>query len=181
MRLRWLLVGLIVVATGAFVVGVALERNSEEGHDEAAEVKPEGSGEATEGGEGEAGHEEGAESADESASGETASAESAESGESVLGVDLESTPLVVLAALGSLALAAGVWVSPRFRLLLAVVGVVMVAFAALDVREVALELDEDRAGLALLAGVVASLHLAAAALAALAARASPDGAASSEP
>jgi hypothetical protein len=40
-----------------------------------------------------------------------------------------------------------------------------VAFAALDVREVFHQADEDDGGLALLAGVVAALHLAAAALA----------------
>ena len=41
----------------------------------------------------------------------------------------------------------------------------MVVFAALDVREVIHQLDEDNGGLALLAGVVAGLHLAAAAVA----------------
>jgi hypothetical protein len=43
----------------------------------------------------------------------------------------------------------------------------MVVFAALDVREVVHQLDESKGGLALLAGVVAVCHLAAAAVAAL--------------
>ena len=41
----------------------------------------------------------------------------------------------------------------------------MVAFAALDVREVVHQLDEENAGLAVLAGVVAALHLGVAAIA----------------
>jgi hypothetical protein len=44
---------------------------------------------------------------------------------------------------------------------------VMVAFAALDVREVFHQIDEDDGGLALLAGVVAALHLVAAGVALL--------------
>jgi hypothetical protein len=41
----------------------------------------------------------------------------------------------------------------------------MVVFAVLDLREVVHQLDEDNGGLAVLAGVVAALHLAAAAVA----------------
>ena len=74
-------------------------------------------------------------------------------------------------------LALGVWLRPAWGLLLAVVFVVMVGFAALDVREVFHQLDEDDRGLALLAGVVAALHLAAAGVALLMGRAasSPAG------
>ena len=49
--------------------------------------------------------------------------------------------------------------------LLAFVAVVMFAFAALDVREVVHQAGIDETGLAVLAGVVAALHLAAAAVA----------------
>jgi uncharacterized membrane protein len=80
----------------------------------------------------------------------------------VLGVDLEATPFVVLAAAFSLGLALAVWLRPEWRLLLALVAAAMVVFAALDVREVVHQLDEDNGGLAMLAGVVAALHLAAA-------------------
>lgn len=72
---------------------------------------------------------------------------------------------MVLAAGLSLALALGVWLRPTWALLLVAVVVVMVAFAALDVREVFHQLDDDDGGLALLAGVVAVLHLAAATVA----------------
>ena len=43
----------------------------------------------------------------------------------------------------------------------------MLAFALLDVREVFHQLDEDHDGLTLLAALVATLHLASAAVAAL--------------
>jgi hypothetical protein len=79
---------------------------------------------------------------------------------------------VALAAAVSLALALAVWLRPGWALLLALVVVVMVAFAALDVREVFHQIDEDDAGLALLAGVVAALHLAAAGVALVMRRAS---------
>jgi len=85
--------------------------------------------------------------------------------ETLLGFDLEATGFVVLAAGLSLALALGVWLRPTWGLLLVAVVVVMVAFAALDVREVFHQLDDDDGGLALLAGVVAVLHLAAATVA----------------
>src|ERR687886_172458 len=64
--------------------------------------------------------------------------------------------------------AAAVWRGAAARLL-AVVALVMAAFAALDVREVVHQIDESRTGLTLLALLVAALHLAAAALAARAA------------
>jgi len=52
----------------------------------------------------------------------------------LLGVDLEATPFVVLAA--ALALAVAVWLRPEWALLLGLIAVAMVVFAALDVREV---------------------------------------------
>jgi hypothetical protein len=72
----------------------------------------------------------------------------------------------VLATLGSLLLVAAVLRWPHSAALLALVALAMLAFAALDVREVTHQLDEDRAGVAILAAGVAILHLAAAALAA---------------
>ena len=50
----------------------------------------------------------------------------------------------------------------------------MLAFAALDIQEAVHQSDEARIGLAILAGVVAALHLAAAALATLMIRAARD-------
>jgi hypothetical protein len=82
-----------------------------------------------------------------------------------LGVDVEAWPFVAVAAVASLALAAAAFARPRAVGLLALVGAAMLAFAALDVREVVHQLYEDARGLALLAGAVAALHLAAAAVA----------------
>ena len=149
-----LLALLIVVATAAFAIGVALEDS--DAHDEsptavAQEVahleSEEGEAEGTE-------HAEAQEAQDESSE-----------DEAVLGIDLGSTPLVVLAVLGSLALAAGVWLRPDLRALLLVVAGAMLAFAALDVREVFHQIDESNEGIAALAGVVALLHASVAALA----------------
>jgi hypothetical protein len=58
-----------------------------------------------------------------------------------LGIDVEAAPFVALAAVASL------------------------AFAVLDVREVFHQVDENRAGLAMLAGAVAALHVSAAVVA----------------
>jgi hypothetical protein len=88
-----------------------------------------------------------------------------ESAESVGGVDTESWPLVALAAAGSLVLAAAVWRRPRWRAVLVVTAVAMAAFAVLDVRELVHQIDESAAGIALIAGVVAALHGAAAVVA----------------
>jgi hypothetical protein len=96
---------------------------------------------------------------------EPATAETESEGERVLGVDLESTPLIVLAVLAGLGLAA--LAATRFgrerRVLLAIAAVALV-WAILDVREVVHQLDESRTGVALIAMVVAVLHLAAAAV-----------------
>jgi hypothetical protein len=50
--------------------------------------------------------------------------------------------------------------------MLAFVAVALLAFAALDVREVIHQADIDKTGLAILAGLVAALHAAAALVAA---------------
>ena len=142
MPLRTLLVVLIVAGTAAFVVGVSIEREKAE---------PSGA-EAAEGRAGEAGE------AKESP--EAHSEEDEE--ETLLGVDVEATPFVVLAAIASIVLAAGAWIRPRWPLLLAGIALAMIAFGALDVREVVHQVEEENAGLAALAGIVAVLHFAAA-------------------
>jgi hypothetical protein len=141
MSLRAAVVGLIVLATIGFVVGTTIERNSTKSHVEVpAETHSETSSEGTH----------------------------AES--QPFGIDVEAVPFIVLAAVASLGLAAAVWTRPRSLLVLGVVAVAMVLFAALDVREVFHQVDDSRTGLAVLAGVVATLHLAAAAVTALLAR-----------
>ena len=88
----------------------------------------------------------------------------------MLGTDPESTPLVVLAIVASLLLAAGCWFRPEWRWLLVVTAFAMAAFAVLDLREVIHQLDESDTGLASVAGVVATLHVAAAVTAVILAR-----------
>ena len=83
-----------------------------------------------------------------------------------LGVNLESTPLVVAAALFSLVLAAAVAMRPR-REVLALIGVVAAAFAALEVVEVAHQASQSRPGLVALAAAALVLHAAVVLLAAV--------------
>jgi Flp pilus assembly protein TadB len=151
MPLRLALVALILAATAAFVTGVAVERSDEAGHhDESAEVAP---------------AENRTEAAEEH---EEAAPVQGEASEELrpLGVDVEAWPFVALAAVASMALAAVAWLNPRRGALLAVIAVAMLAFAALDIRELFHQADIDEDGLAVLAAAVAVLHLGAAAVAA---------------
>ena len=167
MPTRRALVVLIAAATAALVVGVALERDART-HEalrtsgEAAPVRH-----AAQSGVGSEAAETGESTESGTVSGAPPRGERVreESSERLLGVDPESTGVLAIAIALSLALAAAVWrgAAPR---LLAVVALVMAAFAALDVREVVHQIDESRTGLTLLALLVAALHLAAAALAA---------------
>jgi hypothetical protein len=81
---------------------------------------------------------------------------------------------LVVAVVVSLLLAAAVWWRGGSPVVLGAVALAMAAFFALDVRGVVHQVDESRAGLAVLAAVVATLHLAAALVAARAATAGPD-------
>ena len=151
--LRRALVALLVAATTLFAIGVAVERSSTDTHAEPA------SAERTS----EDAHAEGDEAAEDVEPGEAA--EQAEGGEELLGVDIESTPLVVLAVVAGLALAAlSASGLGRRRSFLLAVTVIALAWAVLDVREVVHQLDESRTGVALLALAVAALHAAAAAV-----------------
>jgi hypothetical protein len=83
----------------------------------------------------------------------------------LFGVHVEATPLVVLAVLAGLALAA--LAASRIGLLrgfLLTVVVIGLAWAALDIREVIHQLDESRTGVAVVAMAVAALHLTVAAI-----------------
>ena len=157
MSARTLLVVLVVAATAAFVVGVAVERNGGEAH-----AGPAASSEAGEG------HAQSGEEAEHASRGTT---EPSREGElRPLGVDIEAAPFVALAAAASLGIALAAWLRPASAPMLAFVAIAMLAFAALDGREVTHQIDESRAGLALLAGVAAVAHAAAAAVAAAMAR-----------
>jgi hypothetical protein len=96
-------------------------------------------------------------------------ASSTDSNETVFGIDIESTLLVTVAVVLSLGLAALVWLRPEPPVLVALV-VVGVLFTALDVVEVFHQTNESKAGLAILATIVAVLHLTTAVVAGLMAR-----------
>jgi hypothetical protein len=138
LRLRWLLSALLVAAAVLFAIGVAAERAQGDHHDEVA-AHVEG---------GEEHHDEAAES-------------SGHSDERTLGVVRESPAIVVTAVAVSLVLASLVWFRRDLWLLWTVVAVALV-FAVFDVAEVVHQLDESRNGLALLAAIVALLHLSSA-------------------
>jgi hypothetical protein len=145
-RLRLTLVGLLAVSTVLFGVGVIAERSNSDTH-----AEPEAAAHVEESGEPEGAHEEVGEEHDED--------------ERLLGVDLESTPLVVLAVLAGLGLAVlAAGRIGRLRGFLLGVTIVALAWAALDIRELVDQIDESRTGIALVAAAVAVLHLAAAAV-----------------
>jgi hypothetical protein len=163
--LRWTLVALLVASTALFAVGVIAERSSRDTHTEPAAAHASETG--GESGEPAGAHGEGGAS-QATASGEAGHVESGTGhteSERLLGVDVESTPLVVLAVLAGLALAAlaASRIGLRHGFLLAVV-VIGLAWAALDIREVVHQLDESRTGVAVVAMAVAALHLTVAAI-----------------
>jgi hypothetical protein len=165
--LRWTLVVLLVGSTVLFAIGATAERSTSDTHTEPAAVHSAQTG--SEAGESEGAHDEGTESS-ATGSGEAGHAESAagaDESERLLGVDVESTPLVVLAVLAGLTLAA-VAASHlgATRGFLLAVAVIALAWAALDLREVIHQLDESRTAVAVIAMAVTALHLAVAAISA---------------
>lgn len=159
--LRTLLVGTVVLATIGFVVGTSIERSNAH-HETAAHVRAEGTAAAAEGA---SGGESTDQHAAEGGAVTSAPAEAPHVELKPVGVDIEAVPFVVLASLMSLGLAALGWWRPAWVPGLILIAVVMVGFAALDVREVAHQSDEHQNGLAALAGIIAALHLAAAVIA----------------
>src|SRR5215470_16938559 len=125
-----------------------------EGHDHGESGNPTPSAAASE-----SGHGGSADHGD--SSGETSHEAQAET---LLGVNPEATPLIVIAVVLSLALAAAV-IAVGSPLLLPLVALIMLAFAALDIRELTHQLHESRPGLVAFAATVALLHLMGAATA----------------
>jgi hypothetical protein len=132
MPLRKVLVSLIVLSTVAFAVGAIVEHSSAEpaAEDSGTESPVHGEGGGAVEGSGEA-NEGGGEVPPVSEGSEEPNGE-----ETLFGTDPESTPLVVLAIVASLLLAAGCWFRPEWRWLLVVTAFAMAAFAVLDLREV---------------------------------------------
>lgn len=172
-RRRWLLSSLLIAGAALLAIGIAAERHVGAHHTETgteavsrtptnAQTVP-----SVEAGGDEANH------IDETASAgtrrtETPGGETPESSESsaetVLGLDLESNALVIVAVAASLALATVTWIRNRRGLLFATVAFAVV-FAAFDAAEVAHQLKESRSGLATLAATIAVVHLATAVVA----------------
>jgi hypothetical protein len=169
-HLTLILIALIVVATAAFGIGAAIEKS--EHNDESSESAGlQGAIHTAATGawdtilvSGESG-ESGGETAGESSRGEHSESGGETHSEDLLGIDPESTALVVLAIFGSLLLAAAVWLRPEATPVLALVGLAMLFFAALDIREAVHQSDESNGGLMALALCIATLHLAAGGLA----------------
>jgi hypothetical protein len=164
---------LLVLATIVFVIGAMVERSMA---GEASEARPaqavitsnsELAGEASE--EGTEGHEEGeaAEGAQEEAHADEAAEPHTEANETILGINPESTAAVTAAVVISLLLAAALYFWGTSATLI-VAGVFALLFAALDLREVAHQLSEDRTSLVVIALLAAALHAGAAVVAGLA-------------
>ncbi|HEV2375481.1 MAG TPA: hypothetical protein VGS19_25375 [Streptosporangiaceae bacterium] len=157
---RLIAAALLVASAAAFATGTTIERHTASGESRTAQHdqrhhpeagRPGGDSAGTEG----------------AANGESSTMHAAEhSSESLLGINPEATWLVVIAVAVSLALAALI-LTVRSPLLAAVAALVMLAFTALDIREVTHQLNESNSGLAALAATVALLHLAAGAAAVL--------------
>ena len=143
-RMRWLLGTLLIAAAALFAIGVAAEGDA---HEETVT--------SVEAGE----HSEAIEAAEKN---ERSAA--SETGEELFGVNLESTPLVVLAVVISVALSAATWRTDH-KLILLVTALFAAAFAALDVAEFSHQIRESAVAIVALATIIAVLHAAAALLA----------------
>jgi hypothetical protein len=143
-RLRWLLGSLLIAAAALFAIGVATEGDSH--HETGATVESGEHVEATEQTE------------------HNGQVEASETSERVLGIDLESTPFVVLAVGISVVLAAATWRNDQ-KLILLVATVFAAAFAVLDVAELAHQVKQSATAIAVIAGIIAVMHAVAAFLA----------------
>jgi heme A synthase len=157
---RWLVGALLIIAATLFVIGTAVERNNDAHQYETALATTVSEGIApAEGSEAEA-----AESAAtvQPADNHTEAGES--TNEQVLGINLESTPLVAIAVIVSLALAVATWRSDS-KLAWLITAAFAAVFAIVDIAEFIHQLDRSKAGLAVLAALIAIIHAGAALLA----------------
>jgi Flp pilus assembly protein TadB len=156
-RRRVALAALLALATGLFAYAVIHERS----------LTDSGKGESAARRANESGATESAESPAEGG-GERRSETSSEHARErrVLGVDVESTAMIVLAILAGFALAVTAASPLGTRgAILAALALAALAWTALDIREIVHQADESRTDLTLVAAIVAALHAAAAALA----------------
>jgi hypothetical protein len=156
LTLARLTAALLIASAAAFATGAAIEH-----HTAASETRP-----ALHHAEAEAPGENPAD-AEPAASGESPATHAAgQDSEDLLGINPEATGPVVLAVAVSL-LAAALILTVGSPLLAPGVTLAMLAFTALDIREVTHQLSESRPGLAAFAATVALLHLLAGAAALL--------------
>ncbi len=145
---RLLVVVLLLLATAAFGIGVAIEKSEEGDHAEPAAAAHD-----------EAGEDAGA------ASAEATPAEEDEE-ETIFGIEAESTPLVIVGLVLSLVVAGAVWLFGRWRWMLAVSALFCLAFAILDGIEASRKWG-DETTIAALAIAALILHAGAALVAGL--------------
>jgi hypothetical protein len=172
---RWLLPGLLVLGAVLFVVGTSAERHNEAAVSIETAPAAEGTptveaalGATTTAAEGMPAAES-AEGATATHSAATESSESTAEGK-VLGINRESKGVVAIVAVISVALAGLAWALRR-RQVFFVIAAFAALFAIFDIAEVAHQVDLSRTGLAVLAGVIAAVHIVATVLAGRAAMA----------
>ena len=154
---RALVAALLLAATIVFAIGISIEKSEEGEHSEPAAAHSE-SGERS-------GASEAAESSEAT---EPAHADE----ETILGIDAELTPIIVVGIVASLLLAGAAWRYGNRREVLVVVAIFCVGFAVLDSIEASRKLGEEDT-IAALAVAALILHVAAAGAALLLLRAGP--------
>ena len=156
-RVRWLLSVVLIAGAALFAVGASAERNNDAHHNEAVAVSTTGDGTVAA---------EGSDAAEAAESAGTNTTEVSESAnEKVLGINLESTPLVVVAVIVSLVLAVATWRLNNKPILL-ITAAFAAVFAALDIAEFVHQIDRSAPALAVTAAIIAVIHAGAALLAA---------------
>lgn len=152
---RLITAALFIASAAAFATGAAIEHHatvSDTHQVHHAEVGP---------------HDENPGGSEGASGGERPAPQAAEhSSETLLGINPESTAMVLIAVAVSVVLAALI-LTVGSPLLAGGVALAMLAFTALDIREVTHQLDESHPGLAALAAAVAALHVLAGAAALL--------------
>lgn len=148
-RVRWVLGVLLVAAAALFAFGIGTEGDVHHRTTGASSIEREAS-ESSESGE-----------AGEPSGAPVEGRAVAETGERVLGVNLESTPLVALAVAASIVLAVVTW-RRGDPWLLVVTAVFAAGFSVLDVAEFSHQLARPAAMLAAVAAIIAVLHALAA-------------------
>ena len=156
-RVRWLVGVLLVAGAALFAVGASAELHSDQHHEAAAAAT---AGEGTVAIEGS----EAAEGAEAAAATNT-EVGSERANEKLLGINLESTRLVVVAVIISIVLAVATWRS-NTKLIVLITAAFAAVFAALDIIELVHQIERSAPGFAALAAVIAVIHAGAAALAA---------------